>query len=118
MNWKKFFTGEPMGDPHDPHYADFHETGTRAGNRFGRFLRLDKLSGFIYRHSIDHRKAFLIIVFGLVGGMFVFNTVRLLVAMSAQRNKPRRPVTEYVDSLMEQKKQQHDANIIELESLK
>lgn len=107
MNWKKIFTGEPMGDLNDPHYAEVHESGARVGNRVGHFLRLDKLSGFIYRHSNAHRKAFLILVFGLVGGMFFYNTVTLLVSMSAQRDKPRRPVTEYMDSLMEQKKHQH-----------
>ena len=111
MNWKKIFTGEPMGDPNDPHYADIHEGGSRAGHRFARFLRLDKLSAYIYRHSRSHKKAFLIIVFGLVGGMFIYNTTSLLVSFSAQRDKPRRPVTEYMDSLMLQKKQQHMNNV-------
>ena len=101
MNWKKIFTGEPMGDPNDPHYADIHEGGSRAGHRFARFLRLDKLSAYIYRHSNSHKKVC----------MFIYNTTSLLVSFSAQRDKPRRPVTEYMDSLMLQKKQQHMNNV-------
>ena len=101
MSWKKLFTNGAFPEKDDPRYASHREAGESAGRRVGQLLRLDKLSAFIYRHSSAHMKAFLFITFGIVGGLFIYNTINMVVYMTSKQDTPRRPVTEYVDSLME-----------------
>ena len=92
---------DAMPDKDDPRYASQREDGQRVGRRVAQFLGFDRLSHFIYRHGSAHKKAFLVISFGLVGGLFLWNTINIVFYMSSQRDKPRRAVTEYVDSVMD-----------------
>ena len=99
MGWKKFFIGEPMPDINDPKYQKRHEDLVQAGETFAHVSGLTWLGTHIRLWAMNHKKAFLIIIFTLVIGLFLWNTYRLIRAMSYQGD-PKPVVTEQVDSLM------------------
>ena len=102
MGWKKFFVGEPMPDVNDPQYKQRHEDLVQAGEKFAHFSGLSWIGARIRSWAMNHKVAFLVIVFSIVIGLFLWNTYRLIRALSYSGE--RHPVlTEQVDSLMRSK---------------
>ena len=66
MGWKKLFVGEKMPDKDDPKYKQRYENEVNAGRKFARMMKLDVLAGTVQNFANNHRKLFLVIVFGLI----------------------------------------------------
>lgn len=66
MGWKKLFVGEKMPDKDDPKYKQRYESEVNTGRKFARMMKLDVLAGMVQNFANNHRKLFLVIVFGLI----------------------------------------------------
>ena len=73
MSLKKIIIGEPMPDKNDPKYKERYEREVEAGRKFAEKIKLPWLFGKIQLWANDNRKAFLVIVFGIVIGCFALN---------------------------------------------
>lgn len=100
MGWKRFLVGEPMPDENDPKYVKRRERDMEAGAKFARVTGLTWLGQVVTRFAIEHKKLFLVIVFGIVILMFSLNTYRFIVALSSG-SSDFIPVTERVDSVLQ-----------------
>ncbi len=101
MNIKKLIIGAPTPDRDDPRYKDLRETSEKVGEKFADNSGLSWLCVRIHDIAMHHRKAFLITVFGFVIGLFIFNTIRFVHALSASKGRGGHAV-ERVDSALMQ----------------
>lgn len=79
-NFKKMLFGEKMPDKDDPKYRERYEKEVGAGRRFAKAMRIDRLAVCIQSFANNHRKAFLVLVFGFVILSFGFNMYRIVRA--------------------------------------
>lgn len=83
MGWKKLIFGERMPDKADPQYKERYEKEVDAGKRFARWSRIDILAAKVQRWATGHERAFLILVFSLVVGCFVWNIIGIMRVVNA-----------------------------------
>ena len=86
MSWKKMFIGEKMPDKDDPKYREQYEQEVAAGRKFAQLTKIDKLAGKIQAFALNHKKAFLMIVFGFILASFGLNVYRIGKVYSLQKS--------------------------------
>ena len=86
MGWKKLFVGEKMPDKDDPKYRQRYESEVNAGRKFARMMKLDVLAGMVQNFANNHRKLFLVIVFGLIILCLCLNIYRMAFVFNRQQS--------------------------------
>lgn len=86
MGWKKLFVGEKMPDKDDPKYKQRYENEVNAGRKFARMMKLDVLAGTVQNFANNHRKLFLVIVFGLIILCLCLNIYRMAFVFNRQQS--------------------------------
>ena len=86
MGWKKLFIGEKMPDKDDPKYKQRYESEVNAGRKFARMMKLDVLEGMVQNFANNHRKLFLVIVFGLIILCLCLNIYRMTFVFNRQQS--------------------------------
>ena len=86
MGWKKLFVGEKMPDKDDPKYKQRYENEVNAGRKFARMMKLDVLAGTVQNFANNHRKLFLVIVFGLIIICLCLNIYRMAFVFNRQQS--------------------------------
>ena len=86
MGWKKLFVGEKMPDKDDPKYKQRYENELNAGRKFARMMKLDVLAGMVQNFANNHRKLFLVIVFGLIILCLCLNIYRMAFVFNRQQS--------------------------------
>lgn len=86
MGWKKLFVGEKMPDKDDPKYKQRYESEVNAGRKFARMMKLDVLAGTIQNFANNHRKLFLVIVFGFIILCLCLNIYRMAFVFNRQQS--------------------------------
>lgn len=99
MSFKKFFIGDPMPDKNDPKYKECYEREVAAGRKFAEKSGLNWLITKIQAWANEHRKAFIIIVFGIVIGCFALNLFNMVRYYNAKK-QPHGTAVEKVDSAL------------------
>ena len=82
MGIKKIIFGEPMPDENDPKYKERAKRDRKAGEQFAHTVGLDKLAACIQRFASNHKRLFLIIVFGFVLFSIGLNLYRMSKAVT------------------------------------
>ena len=85
MGWKKLFVGEKMPDK-NPKYKQRYESEVNAGRKFARMMKLDVLAGMVQNFANNHRKLFLVIVFGLIILCLCLNIYRMAFVFNRQQS--------------------------------
>lgn len=98
MSWKKMLLGEKMPDKDDPKYRDRYEKEVDAGRKFAKATKIDKVAAMVQGFANAHKKAFLIIVFGIILISFGFNLYRMGKAYNAQQSQ--KSATEIQEKLV------------------
>lgn len=98
MGIMKLIKGEPMPDKNDPKYRARYEKEVQAGRDFANKSGLTWVTNHIYRWAFQHKKAFLVIVFGIVGICFLLNVINLVRYMSSGSSGKGATAVELVDS--------------------
>lgn len=93
--------GEKMPDRNDPQYKERYERDVKAGRKFAKATRIDKVATKVQGFANVHRTLFLVIVFGFVIGGFAWNVYRLTVMY--RHNPARRTATEMQDSVLRER---------------
>lgn len=78
MNIKRLVFGEPCPDMDDPKMSEQRKALNSYGERFGKFVRLDKLSCWLQQQWQLNPKRFMAVFMGLISIMFVWNVYRLI----------------------------------------
>lgn len=86
MGWKKLFVGEKMPDKDDPKYKQRYESEVNTGRKFARMMKLDVLAGMVQNFANNHRKLFLVIVFGLIILCLCLNIYRMAFVFNRQQS--------------------------------
>lgn len=86
MGWKKLFVGEKMPDKDNPKYKQRYENEVNAGRKFARMMKLDVLAGTVQNFANNHRKQFLVIVFGLIIICLCLNIYRMAFVFNRQQS--------------------------------
>lgn len=96
----KLIKGEPMPDKNDPKYKERYEKEVQAGRDFAEKSGLTWVSNHITKWAFDHKKGFLVLVFGIVIICFVLNIIHAYqyVHRGKAANKS---AVEMVDSAMQ-----------------
>ena len=93
MSLKKIIIGEPMPDKNDPKYKERYEREVEAGRKFAEKIQL---------WANDNRKAFLVIVFGIVIGCFALNIFNMVRAYNRHNSRSNGgTAVERVDSALQ-----------------
>ena len=93
--FRRMLLGEKMPDRNDPQYKERYEREVRAGRRFAKATRIDKVAAKVQGFANLHRTLFLVIVFIAVS--LAWNIYRL----SAVFHRPaQRTATEMQDSVL------------------
>lgn len=106
MSLKKVIVGEPMPDKNDPKYKERYEKEVEAGRKFAEKAKLGWLVAKIQLWANDNRKAFLVIVFGIVIGCFALNIFNMVRAYNHTRSGRSGTAVEKVDSALKQNRNQ------------
>lgn len=101
MSLKKIIVGEPMPDKNDPKYKERYEREVEAGRKFAEKIKLPWLFGKIQLWANDNRKAFLVIVFGIVIGCFALNIFNMVRAYNRSNRTHGGTAVEKVDSALQ-----------------
>ena len=102
MSLKKIIIGEPMPDKNDPKYKERYEREVEAGRKFAEKIKLPWLFGKIQLWANDNRKAFLVIVFGIVIGCFALNIFNMVRAYNRHNSRSHGgTAVERVDSALQ-----------------
>ena len=101
MGFKRLFFGEPMPDKNDPRYRERYERDVEAGRKFADATGLSWLGMQVQRFGQQHKRVFLVIVFGIVLGCFALNVVRLVRVYRS--GPPAASGVERVDSIVRQR---------------
>ena len=96
MGWKKLFVGEKMPDKNDPKYKQRYESEVNAGRKFARMMKLDVLAGVVQNFANNHRKLFLVIVFGLIILCLCLNIYRMALNIITRAMKHPTVFTKYL----------------------
>ena len=86
MGWKKLFVGEKMPDKDNPKYKQRYENELNAGRKFARIANPDVLAGMVQNFANNHRKLFLVIVFGLIILCLCLNIYRMAFVFNRQQS--------------------------------
>lgn len=86
MGWKKLFVGEKMPDKDDPKYKQRYESEVNAGRKFARMMKFDVLAEMVQNFANNHRKLFLVIVFGLIILCLCLNIYRMTFVFNRQQS--------------------------------
>ena len=108
MSWKNFFIGERVPDKDDPQYKERYERDKAAGESFARMTGLSTLGAVIHRYASAHKVGFLVLVFGFVISLFVWNVVRMVRAYNV-RSGAKAVAVERVDSAMKHRGEHHSS---------
>ena len=76
-----------MPDKDDPQYKARYEKEVDAGKRFARWSHIDILAAKVQRWAMKNEKTFLLLVFGIVIGCFLFNMVSIIRVANATAHK-------------------------------
>lgn len=95
MDIKKIIIGEPMPDKNDPKYKERYEKDVEAGRKFAEKTRLTWLFMKLQLWANDNKKAFLVIVFGIVISLFALNIINMV---SAYKTNTHKTAVEKVDT--------------------
>lgn len=98
---RKIIFGEKTPEITDPGYAEKGRRAQEAGEKFTRFLRLDKAAAATQRFASQRPVLFLGIVFGIATFFFSVNAVRLVQAERYRRSISS-SVIERQDSLIQE----------------
>ena len=104
MSWKKFFVGEPVPDKDDPKYKERYERDKAAGETFARVTGLSAAAAWIHRCASAHKVGFLVLVFGFVITLFIWNVARMVRAYHFSSSSKAIAV-ERIDSAMQHRSQ-------------
>lgn len=99
--FRRMLFGEKMPDRNDPQYKERYERDVKAGRKFAKAARIDKVAAKVQGFANVHRTLFLVIVFGFVVGGFAWNVYRLTVVY--RHNPARRTATEMQDSVLKER---------------
>lgn len=90
-----------MPDKNDPKYKERYEREVEAGRKFAEKIKLPWLFGKIQLWANDNRKAFLVIVFGIVIGCFALNIFNMVRAYNRSNRTHGGTAVEKVDSALQ-----------------
>lgn len=90
-----------MPDKNDPKYKERYEREVDAGRKFAEKIKLPWLFGKIQLWANDNRKAFLVIVFGIVIGCFALNIFNMVRAYNRSNRTHGGTAVEKVDSALQ-----------------
>jgi len=107
MGWKKFIMGEKMPDKRDPKYAERYEKEVKAGRRFARWCRIDKVAERTQRFACLHPKWFLGVVFGIVIGCLTLNIYRIVQVANRPVTEKATTATRHQERLLKEKRNNH-----------
>lgn len=99
--FRRMLLGEKMPDRNDPQYRERYERDVKAGRKFAKATRIDKVAAKVQGFANIHRTLFLVIVFAFVIGGLAWNVYRLTVVY--RHNPVRRTATEMQDSVLRQR---------------
>ena len=99
MSWKKMILGEKMPDKDDPKYRERYEKEVDAGRKFAKATKIDKAAAKVQSFANDHKKAFLIIVFGFILFSFGLNLYRMGKVYNSQQEQ--KTATELQEEMIE-----------------
>ena len=102
MGWKTMLVGEKMPDKDDPKYHQRYEEEVKAGRRFARTLKLDVLAVKVQQFANNHKRLFLVLVFGFILLSFGFNIYRMVMVYNHQQST--QSATERQEQLMRQRR--------------
>lgn len=94
--------GEKMPDKDDPKYRQRYEEEVKAGRRFARTLKLDVLAVKVQQFANNHKRLFLVLVFGFILLSFGFNIYRMVMVYNHQQST--QSATERQEQLMRQRR--------------
>ena len=94
--------GEMMPDKDDPKYRQRYEEEVKAGRRFARTLKLDVLAVKVQQFANNHKRLFLVLVFGFILLSFGFNIYRMVMVYNHQQST--QSATERQEQLMRQRR--------------
>lgn len=95
--FRRMLLGEKMPDRNDPQYKERYEREVRAGRRFAKATRIDRVAAKVQGFANLHRTLFLVIVFVFIAVSLAWNIYRL----SAVFHRPaQRTATEMQDSVL------------------
>ena len=94
--------GEKMPDKDDPKYRQQYEEEVKAGRRFARTLKLDVLAVKVQQFANNHKRLFLVLVFGFILLSFGFNIYRMVMVYNHQQST--QSATERQEQLMRQRR--------------
>lgn len=77
MKLKKILFGGKEISKDDPNYQELREKSLNAGERFARFIRLDKLFLHIQNFANRHSKVFLFTTCTIIVSLFILNVYRI-----------------------------------------
>lgn len=80
QGFRRIFVGDPIPDKDDPKYKERHEKGVEAGRRFARVTGLAWLAERYCRLAEAHKKAFFVIMLGMMTFFAVANMYRFYKA--------------------------------------
>lgn len=95
MDIKKIIVGEPMPDKDDPKYKERYEREVEAGRKFAEKTRLAWMFMKLQLWANNNKKAFLVIVFGIVISLFALNILNMV---SAYKTNSHTTAVEKVDA--------------------
>lgn len=87
MGWKKMLFGEKMPDKNDPKYRQRYENEVNAGRKFAKTMRIDMVAGKVQLFANEHKRLFIILVFGFVILSFGLNIYRMAVVYNQQQSR-------------------------------
>lgn len=100
MKLKKFIFGEPMPDKDDPKYKERYEREVEAGRKFAEKIGLVKVGAWIQAKGNAHKKAFLVIVFGVAIASLLINICSMAIIYKSTLDNQGTAV-EQVDKAMQ-----------------
>lgn len=109
MDIKKVLIGEEMPDKNDPRYREQYEREVEAGRKFAEKTRLTYLFARIQAWANDNRKAFLVIVFGLVISLFALNVINMVRYYNSGKEHKAQTAVERAEKAFQEQRNQHKA---------
>ena len=109
MGWSNLFKGVPMPDKEDPKYKKQYEQAYNAGGWFARATGITWIGRKIINFAFAHKGLYLSLMLGLAIGVFLIQVGRTVIYMNS--SKPYVPVTERVDSVLQDHFEQNTKTI-------
>ncbi|MGM9776912.1 MAG: hypothetical protein ACI3ZD_01055 [Prevotella sp.] len=102
MNIKRLIFGEPCPDMDDPKLSKQRKEFNSYGERFARFIKLDKITAWLQAKGQENPKRFLTVIIGIMCLLFFWNIFRLAY-LTANYNSSPSTAVEKVDKAMKDK---------------